>query len=176
MASSVPHDFFTDGLETTTNASSSTTTTTTSSSSTSKSRSTQLTITASSSTITETATTAETRPKYPPDPIKPSDDDCCGSGCSTCVFDLYELELSKWRERCQQIDDGEDENTAEEVISVYEYRQFRLTDIETDYGVTYFTFEVPSKKRLPLMLGQHLVARYILLHLRDPNTESARVR
>lgn len=66
-----------------------------------------------STTTTDTKSTT-----YPPKPRKPSEDECCGSGCSTCVFDLYELELSKWRARCQQIDDGQDEDTdsAEEVF------------------------------------------------------------
>ena len=113
-----------------------------------------------------TFTTAETTTTklltYPPEPRKPSDDECCGSGCSTCVFDLYDLELSKWRARCQQIDDGQDEDTdsTEGVVSVYEYRAFRITDIKIDYGITYFTFEVPGNGRLPLALGQHLVVRY----------------
>lgn len=113
--------------------------------------------------MTETTTTISTT-TYPPEPLKPSDDECCGSGCSTCVFDLYELEFSKWRARCQQIDEGQDEdtNSVEEVVSVYEYRAFRITDIRVDYRITYFTFEVPGNRRLPLELGQHLVARYFV--------------
>jgi len=99
--------------------------------------------------------------KYPPPPVKPSDDDCCGSGCPTCVFDLYELELSKWRRRCEEIDNGLDEQSVDDVISVYEYKEFRLMKIEQiSKKIVYFTFEIPNHGKLPIKSGQHLVVRY----------------
>jgi hypothetical protein len=42
----------------------------------------------------------------PQPPARPSVDDCCRSGCTPCVFDLYEealeqyrIELKTWQER-----------------------------------------------------------------------------
>jgi hypothetical protein len=34
----------------------------------------------------------------PQPPHRPEPDACCGSGCAVCVFDLYELELDRYRE------------------------------------------------------------------------------
>lgn len=98
---------------------------------------------------------------YPCQPTKPRDEDCCGNGCSTCVFDLYELELSRWRQKCQRIDDQNDEEDIEkdEIISIFEYRSFRLIDIIDHSPILYFTFEIPNNKKLPMARGQHLVAR-----------------
>lgn len=33
----------------------------------------------------------------PVPPIRPDNDECCNSGCSPCVFDLYEDELERYR-------------------------------------------------------------------------------
>lgn len=32
----------------------------------------------------------------PPPPDKPEPYECCGSGCSPCVYDYYYEELEKW--------------------------------------------------------------------------------
>ncbi len=34
----------------------------------------------------------------PRPPARPDAGACCGSGCALCVFDLYELELDRYRE------------------------------------------------------------------------------
>jgi hypothetical protein len=34
-----------------------------------------------------------------PPPERPDPSECCGGGCSPCIFDLYEEELARWRER-----------------------------------------------------------------------------
>jgi hypothetical protein len=30
-------------------------------------------------------------------PIEPDAMDCCGGGCTSCVFDLYQIELEKYQ-------------------------------------------------------------------------------
>lgn len=35
----------------------------------------------------------------PTPPQQPEPEDCCRSGCTPCVFDLYEEELQRYRER-----------------------------------------------------------------------------
>lgn len=39
----------------------------------------------------------------PEPPQKPLDSDCCGTGCTPCVFDIYEKELALWEEECERI-------------------------------------------------------------------------
>ncbi|MEO7031958.1 MAG: oxidoreductase-like domain-containing protein [Herbaspirillum sp.] len=39
-----------------------------------------------------------TDPK-PAQPLRPSSDDCCRSGCSPCVFELYQDDLQRYREQ-----------------------------------------------------------------------------
>jgi hypothetical protein len=37
-------------------------------------------------------------PESPPvEPQPPADNECCGSGCDPCVWDLYALEREKYR-------------------------------------------------------------------------------
>jgi hypothetical protein len=35
-------------------------------------------------------------------PIPPDSNDCCGNGCSPCVWDLYYEELERWRQQEEQ--------------------------------------------------------------------------
>ena len=40
--------------------------------------------------------TATDPPPEPPE--RPEPDACCGSGCTPCVFDLYELAMDRYRD------------------------------------------------------------------------------
>lgn len=31
-------------------------------------------------------------------PVEPDPDDCCGEGCSPCVFDTYDMHLDRYEE------------------------------------------------------------------------------
>jgi hypothetical protein len=31
-------------------------------------------------------------------PRLPEDDECCGSGCATCVFDIYDTKMEKYED------------------------------------------------------------------------------
>ena len=37
-------------------------------------------------------------------PYEPDQDDCCGSGCTPCVFDTYYDQLEKFEERCNDLE------------------------------------------------------------------------
>ena len=42
----------------------------------------------------------ENRPYNSADkPERPADDDCCGGGCSPCVWDIYNARLDSWLKR-----------------------------------------------------------------------------
>ena len=102
--------------------------------------------------------------KYPPEPIKPLDSDCCGSGCSTCVFDLYDLELSRWQKKCEGIDNNVNSIDEKDVLNIYEYKPFKITHIKhVSAAIKIFTFQIPNNEKLPLKCGHHLVARYVSL-------------
>ncbi|MBX2847025.1 MAG: oxidoreductase-like domain-containing protein [Acidiferrobacterales bacterium] len=40
--------------------------------------------------------TTKKQVESPPPPTKPDPNECCGSGCSPCVFDYYQIALDKW--------------------------------------------------------------------------------
>jgi hypothetical protein len=42
-----------------------------------------------------------TTPPTAPDPA-----DCCGEGCSNCVFDQYEAAMQRWRDRQARLQDA----------------------------------------------------------------------
>ena len=56
-------------------------------------------------TISEDQVISE--PILPAKPEAPTSSDCCGNGCSVCVFDIYEQELVLWKKECEQIRNGE---------------------------------------------------------------------
>lgn len=39
----------------------------------------------------------------PPRPAMPDPDDCCGGGCTPCIFDIYEEQLERWQQRVEEI-------------------------------------------------------------------------
>jgi len=50
----------------------------------------------------------DAEPNLPPPPREPDLEECCGSGCDPCIFDLYERRVERWRERCRRIRDPQD--------------------------------------------------------------------
>ncbi len=55
------------------------------------------------SNISSTSSDPTSRFYFPEPPEKPKDSDCCGTGCTPCVFDIYEDELKLWRGECEKI-------------------------------------------------------------------------
>lgn len=98
---------------------------------------------------------------YPPAPQKPSDNDCCGNGWNPCVFDIYELDLKKWKQTCENIDNGVSSNSTT-TLSEYGFSQFEITEIKSHgNNIKLFKFKIPDNSQLPIHCGQHLVARYV---------------
>lgn len=102
----------------------------------------------------------------PEPPEKPKDRDCCGNGCTPCVFDIYEEEVCKWRKECERIKSGEtlvdslQSADDDEILSTSEFHSFILesvTRLTTDSCV--YRFRVPKHKTLGLHIGQHLILR-----------------
>lgn len=40
----------------------------------------------------------------PPPPEKPDPNECCGSGCSPCIYDYYYDNLAEWEEKYGKIE------------------------------------------------------------------------
>ncbi|KAF2075896.1 hypothetical protein CYY_002787 [Polysphondylium violaceum] len=43
--------------------------------------------------------------ELPPPPAYPADDECCGSGCIRCVYDLYDMQLERYETLCKKIEE-----------------------------------------------------------------------
>lgn len=42
----------------------------------------------------------------PPKPEPPNPQDCCDSGCTLCVYTVYDEELARWREAVKAASQG----------------------------------------------------------------------
>jgi hypothetical protein len=51
-------------------------------------------------------------------PERPADDDCCGGGCSPCVWDHYHEQLAKWHQQQGQ-------NAQQVIVDKAEQRLYR---------------------------------------------------
>ncbi len=40
----------------------------------------------------------------PPRPIPPRPDECCGSGCVRCIYELYDEALELWEQQVAEIE------------------------------------------------------------------------
>ena len=50
---------------------------------------------------------------HPSAPERPLDSDCCGNGCTPCVFDIYEEEVTVWKAECERLRDCQAEGYQE---------------------------------------------------------------
>lgn len=60
------------------------------------------------------------------EPIEPSKEDCCNSGCNPCIFDVYEKQLLFFKE--YQKKGGNDQKVHENGISQLKYTIFTVAD------------------------------------------------
>ena len=70
-------------------------------------------------------------------PKKPSDSDCCGSGCSPCVFEVYEKLLLECNKQTQSIISNR--QTRRDLLSPIMYKPFELSSVIT-IDRTYFLY------------------------------------
>ena len=104
--------------------------------------------------------------EIPKPPTRPLDSECCGNGCSPCVFDVYDEEMERWQKLCTM---SKDERAAalckqKEQLAVVDglsrsnYTSLLVTDIMriTDDTCVY-QFSLPSNSALNMNVGQHLI-------------------
>lgn len=103
--------------------------------------------------------------ELPCKPEKPSDSDCCGSGCIPCVFDIYDQEIKIWERECARLRNkavpGEDDLFKEKsMLSELEYRKFTISKVWPETGDTNrYRFKLPFDRDLGLKIGQHIIVR-----------------
>lgn len=105
----------------------------------------------------------------PEPPEKPLDSDCCGNGCTPCVFDIYDEEMLRWRMECDRIrsgnaiDKGLQTGDSIQVLSTSEFRSFALVSItKVTKDSCLYRFNIPGSRKLGLKIGQHLILRWSL--------------
>ncbi|CAG0912917.1 unnamed protein product [Notodromas monacha] len=84
-------------------------------------------------------------------PRKPEPEECCGQGCKSCVFDVYENELRIWEQ-------GGEVSSCDEV-SQDVYSEFVLTAVSEDTSDTKIFSFSGNVALSNVCLGDHLICR-----------------
>ncbi|CAI9731576.1 NADH-cytochrome b5 reductase-like [Octopus vulgaris] len=101
--------------------------------------------------------TAESKPQ------KPSESECCGSGCKPCVFDIYEQRLKAWEKEQQRYRLSSEIQNVETLLSPVAYKPFVLRNIQQVTKDSFcYRFCAPTEHPLNINLGQHVILRATL--------------
>ncbi|XP_049992132.1 NADH-cytochrome b5 reductase-like isoform X2 [Alexandromys fortis] len=100
-------------------------------------------------------------------PVEPLPSQCCGSGCSPCVFDLYYRDLERWEaaraRNDQSLLSGKQSSETQGCstkLSPETFLAFHISAIEKLTKDTYHVrFTLPGSNQLGLHPGQHLILR-----------------
>ncbi|XP_033117097.1 NADH-cytochrome b5 reductase-like [Anneissia japonica] len=97
-------------------------------------------------------------------PSEPLQSDCCGTGCTPCVFDLYEEDLRNWRKHCFDNHQGGNlGSTVSDVLPVLtpsaftKFELVKITALSEDTNL--YRFKIPDCRSLGLSVGRHIVLR-----------------
>jgi cytochrome-b5 reductase len=94
----------------------------------------------------------------PSKPERPLESDCCGQGCSNCVFDVFERELALWQREC----DEKDGHQAQPCMNQDKYELCEVEAVTTVAPDTnLYRFRLCRGVQLHASPGQHLVARNV---------------
>ena len=99
-------------------------------------------------------------------PTRPLDSECCGNGCSPCVFDIYDEEMEQWQKLCvmskeeRRVVKEKQHFVVTDGLSKSHYTSVVITDIKrvTDDTCVY-QFALASDSTLNMTVGQHLILR-----------------
>jgi cytochrome-b5 reductase len=109
----------------------------------------------------------------PEEPEKPLPSDCCGSGCSPCVMDIFEEDMARWiklksltvLERKLVYDDlqrkKKDDQHRLPALNPGKFFSMEILSIVRETKDSFlYKFKLPEGRCLGLSTGQHIVARY----------------
>ncbi|XP_068095106.1 NADH-cytochrome b5 reductase-like isoform X2 [Hyperolius riggenbachi] len=97
-------------------------------------------------------------------PVEPSPAQCCGSGCSPCIYDLYQADLELWEKAKGRGDprllSKAKVQSPSVLLNTETFTGFTICSIEKETEDTKrYRFHLPPDASLGLTLGQHLVLR-----------------
>ncbi|KAM9244197.1 NADH-cytochrome b5 reductase-like [Dugong dugon] len=97
-------------------------------------------------------------------PVEPLPSQCCGSGCSPCVFDLYHRDLARWEaaraSKDRSLLSGEEPQSCPSRLSPETFVAFSISTVDKVTKDTYrIRFALPGNSQLGLRPGQHLILR-----------------
>lgn len=100
-------------------------------------------------------------------PVEPLPSQCCGSGCSPCVFDLYYRDLERWETARAKNDRSllsgkqpPESQGCPTKLSPETFLAFCISTMEKITKDTYLVrFTLPGTRQLGLLPGQHLILR-----------------
>lgn len=100
----------------------------------------------------------------PPTPVSPEASDCCGNGCSPCVYDIYEADLKSWKIKCEKIKNNEEQENYKdiEIISENHWTEFKIENMkQVSHDTFLYTFFIPEEQSLGLNVGQHIILKQL---------------
>lgn len=97
-------------------------------------------------------------------PVEPLPSQCCGSGCSPCVFDLYQRDLARWEaaraSKDRSLLRGSTSQSCPSELNPETFMAFRISAVDRLSKDTYLVqFALPGNSQLGLRPGQHLILR-----------------
>ncbi|KAG8224442.1 hypothetical protein J437_LFUL001395 [Ladona fulva] len=96
----------------------------------------------------------------PNKPKEPLPEDCCGSGCSYCVYDVYQIELKKWEFECKRLLSGGKPSAEKQLLSQLDFKTFLLIGIyPSARSINIYRFAIPDSSRINIKPGQHLMMK-----------------
>ncbi|KAM5266340.1 NADH-cytochrome b5 reductase-like isoform 2-T9 [Hipposideros larvatus] len=100
-------------------------------------------------------------------PVEPLPSQCCGSGCSPCVFDLYQRDLARWEAARASKDRGllrgKESQSCPSKLNPETFLAFHISAVDKLTKDTYrIQFALPGNSQLSLRPGQHLILRGIV--------------
>ncbi|PNI71403.1 CYB5RL isoform 5 [Pan troglodytes] len=100
-------------------------------------------------------------------PTEPLPSQCCGSGCSPCVFDLYHRDLARWEaaraSKDRSLLRGPESQSCPSKLNPETFVAFCISAMDRLTKDTYrVRFALPGNSQLGLRPGQHLILRGIV--------------
>ncbi|XP_011062577.1 PREDICTED: NADH-cytochrome b5 reductase-like isoform X1 [Acromyrmex echinatior] len=94
-------------------------------------------------------------------PKTPLEEDCCGSGCTPCIFDVHKTLLKEWENRKTRAE----VKTTDNLLSLLSYKTFVITDI-SDVSKDYILIclEYPECKIEKNTILHLTPGQYVMLH------------
>lgn len=95
-------------------------------------------------------------------PKTPLDEDCCGSGCTPCIFDVHKTLLKEWESRETQ---NVKVKTSNNLLSPLSYQVFMVTDISETSEDYFLVYLKHSECKIRNDVSLHITpGQYVILH------------